>query len=166
MRPISLVFTTGDDAFQQFIRIGTWSATSHVGIGLGNWILHADDAGVVLEPKDFLFRQQQQRRVAEYSIIPNVRGGLDEALTHIGKRYDYPGVVRVGFLRLLKLLGSPLHRSLGSVPDDAHVCSAFVMLLDREGQRIPEWRGMNRAGCTPADLLGVAETGPSFLRIG
>ena len=159
-----LVFTAGFDPFQVFINIGTGSPASHAALGIGDQLLHAYEDGVILEPRSAWFGKMQQRLVAEFLILPDIEDGLDLAFAQIGKRYDAAGVIRAIIARLLRLTMSPI-RNLGPAPMNAHTCAAFVMLVDPYGQRIPEWRDLDRTTIVPADLMALASMGPSFQRV-
>jgi hypothetical protein len=162
IRP-SLVFTTGADPYQFLIKIGTRSLATHTAIGLGDQLLHAYEIGVVCEPRDYWFGEMQQGLVAEYAILPDVTAGVRLALQHVGKKYDVAGAFKIGVLRALRAMGSPI-QSLGPLSDEAHTCACFAMLMDPYGQQIPEWRGISREAVVPADLLRAAD-GPSFQRV-
>jgi len=159
-----LVFTTGVDPFQLLINVGTCSIAGHAAIGLGDALLHAHEDGVLIEPRSVWLGKERQRLVAEFLILPNVDDGIAFALSQIGKGYDNPGVIRAAIFRILKLTLSPI-QYLGPAPMNRHTCAAFAMLIDPYGQRIPEWRGLDRATVVPADLLSLASMGPSFQRV-
>jgi hypothetical protein len=159
-----LVFTTGVDPYQLLIKVGTRSPATHVAIGLGDHLLHAYEVGVVVEPRDYWFGDEmQQQLIAEFVVLPDVSVGLHHAWQKIGQKYDVAGAFKIGLLRALRALGSPV-RSLGKVADDAHTCACFAMLLDTNGLQIPEWRGIDRELVVPGDLLNVCD-GPSFARV-
>lgn len=161
----TLVFTGARepllDPFQLFVNVGTWSPASHAAIGLGDWLLHVHDAGVVHEPRS-AWLDSGQRLIAEYAVLPDVRAGLVERFSHLGDRYAFFEVAKITALRLMHLLAFPV-RSLGPVARGSHTCAEFVMGLDPSGLIVPEWRSINRASVVPADLL--AAMGPSFRRI-
>jgi hypothetical protein len=162
-----LVFTSDSTPFGLLIRAGSFSAASHVAIGLGDEngpLLHAYEPGVILEPRERWFgAPNNQRFIAEYKILPDVSEGLRECFTQIGKPYDGVGALKIAVLRGLQLFGSPI-QSLGPDSKTAFTCAHFVMLLDPLGRRIPEWRLLNRETLAPGDVLRVAD-GPSFRRV-
>lgn len=165
--PVRLLFTTGPDWYQAAIRLTTLSPASHAAVAIGEHgeqILHAIEKGVRLEPRSDWLIKEKQRVVAEYLVQPDVSDGVRNMLAHVGERYDLPGVVRIGLIRMFNLFGSPVHY-FGPMSNIAHTCARFVMLLDPLGHRIPEWRHIDRESVTPSDLLRAAEGGPSFLRI-
>lgn len=159
-----LVFTTGIDPFQLLINFGTYSAAGHAALGLGDQLLHAYEDGVMLEPRDAWFGKKRQRLIAEFLILPDVSGGIDLALSQIGKGYDVAGVIRAMVSRLLRLTLSPI-QNFGPASMNVHTCAAFVMLIDPYGSRIPEWCGLDRTTIVPGDLLTLASVGPSFQRV-
>lgn len=155
----TLVFTTGLDPFQVLINVSTLSEAGHVAIGLGDHLLHAYEKGVVYEPREVWFTGKRQRLVRELEILPDVSEGVARCMQHIGEPYDVGGVLRTALRILLSRLQSPVVvRPNARI--SSHTCASFAMLLDPEGARIPEWRGVHRGTVTPADLLEVA--GPSF----
>lgn len=161
-----LVFTAGDDPYGLVIRAGSLSSISHVAIGLGGDggpLLHAYEAGVTLEPRSKWFGELKQRLVAEFIILPDVSDGLRVCLSQVGKPYDVVGALKIGVLRALQIFGSPI-QSLGKGNRRAFTCTHFVMQLDPDGCRIPEWRLIDYDRVVPADLFHVAG-GPSFRRI-
>jgi hypothetical protein len=164
--PISVVFTTGFDPYQLLIKLGTGCSASHAAIGIGDQLLHAYEDGVVLEPRTRWFgKEMDQKLVAEFLVLQDVGAGVREALQHIGKPYDVFGAFKIGILMALKAMGSPIDRFGGEVPNDAHTCACFTMLLDPGGVVIPEWRGIDRGTVVPRDLLEAAVGGASFLRV-
>jgi hypothetical protein len=84
-----------------------------------------------------------------------------EAIHNIGKRGFFGGAAQIAIIRALQICGSPLQYL---VPSNERTCARFAMTLDRTGDLIPEWRGINRRSVVPADLLEAAENGPSFRR--
>lgn len=161
-----LVFTAGNDPFGLLIRVGSLSTISHAAIGLGGDdgpLLHAYEAGVVLEPRARWFGTLKQRLVAEYVILPDVSDGLQTCMAQVGKPYDVIGAIKIGVLRMLRIFGSPV-QDLGPDTVKAFTCAHFVMLLDPHGRRIPEWQLLDREAVVPGDLLRVA-AGPSFRRV-
>ena len=156
----TIVFTTGWDPFQALINLGTFSRAGHAAIGIGDHLLHAYEPGVVWGSRDTWFTGKHQRLIAEYEILPDVSEGIEDCASRIGEPYDVVGVFRAALWIMLRRLCSPL-RHVGTASAASHTCSSFVMLLDPNGDRIPEWRSINRAVVTPADLLLAAE-GPSF----
>jgi hypothetical protein len=164
--PTRLIFSTGDDWYQVLIRNFTLSPASHVMLGLGekgDHILHSMERGVQLESRERWFRQENQRLVAEYLIVPDVSEGVRDAFSYIGEKYDVPGVAKATVLRAFNLLRSPLYWTT-PIADRAQTCSRFVMLIDPFNVKIPEWRHINRERVAPSDLLQVA-AGPSFMRL-
>lgn len=135
-----------------------------IGLGRnGEKFLHACKDGVVLEDRQYRLHNKKQRVVAEYLILPDVSDGVREALTYVGEQYDYPGLVRGSFLRIIALFASPLS-SFGVKKDREQFCTRFIMLIDPLGEKIPEWRYINREQVSPMDLLFAAQ-GSSFKRI-
>ena len=161
--PVSLVFTTGADPFQFFIKVGTRSPATHAAIGVGDKLLHAYEDGVKLDPRSAWFGDDRQALIAEFMIVPDVSQGVQLAAQHIGRPYDVVGIVKAALLRGLAFCASPV-QSFGPATDNAHVCASFAMLLDPYGIQIPEWRAIDRANVSPADLLAAAR-GPSFRRV-
>jgi len=165
--PVRLLFTGGGDVDQTIIRIGTRSPASHAAIAFGHdgeQLLHAYEKGVMLEPRSaWLASGDGQWIVAEYLILPDVTDGFDRMFRLVGERYDLPGAYRIGVLRLLQILGSPIY-NLGRTPDHAHTCARLIMLLDPLGAKIPEWHHIDIETVVPGDLLQAA-AGPSFLRL-
>jgi len=160
--PITLVFTTGDDLFQGLIGLHTESRATHVAIGLGAELLHAQENGVCLDPRGYWFGTRKQKLVAEFAILPDVTDGASRALSHVGERFGWFYVFKAGLLRRL----APLLRSLGLDPVYQQSCTQLVLQLDPQGERIVEWQGLwPRAALAPSDLLEVASWGPSFRRI-
>ena len=160
----TLVFTSGSDPFQLLVSAVSLSPASHAAIGLGDHLLHVHEKGVVYEPRFDWFAHKRQRLVAEFEILPDVQRGLAIAFSCLGDRYDYGGVARLGLHLMLCAAFSPLQGHLGSPPCNAHTCAAFVMLLDPDSSRIPEWDHLNRSTVLPVDLLRAALNGPSFSR--
>ena len=159
----TIVFTTGWDPFQVLINLSTFSEAGHAAIGMGDMLLHAYEPGVVYEPRERWFTKKRQRLIAEYEILPDVADGLAQCFARSGEPYDVRGVLRTAVTLMLQRLGSPLQPAWRANPA-AHTCAAFVMLLDPHGERIPEWRALNRAVVTPADLVLMAQ-GPSFRQV-
>lgn len=160
----TLVFTTGIDSFQFLVNFATLSPAAHTAIGLGDHLLHANDRGVVLEPRIDWFTRKRQRLVGEFEIVPDVRHGVQRCLGRLGEGYDFPGIVRLTVMIALRHLRSSIGR-VGWAPGSAHTCSSFAMLLDPHGDLIPEWRDLDRASVMPVDLLGRAHSGPSFRKL-
>ena len=160
--PVRLVFTMGWDPFQLLINVSTRSTAAHVAIGLGDHLLHAYEPGITLEPREEYLEKREQKLVAEYNVLPYVDDHVRAALVHIGQRGFWLGVFQVGFIRALRLCGSPLSHLFSS---NERTCARFAMLLDPRGDRIPEWQGIHRHAVVPADLLVAAEAGPSFERV-
>jgi hypothetical protein len=157
----TIIFSTGDDWFSWLVRTVTLSDVGHVSIGLGDHMLHARDCGVVVEPRSNWFLDRAQRHVAEFEIVPDVSRNILRCLSHVGEPYDKPGLLRVG-------LGIALRRSLSLLkpwPADpgSHTCAAFAMMIDPDGELIPEWRDIARRDAVPSDLYGAM--GSSFRRI-
>lgn len=161
-RPLSLVFTTGLDPFQALIGIVGNSIAAHVAIGIDDQLLHAYEPGIVLEPREAYFENKEQHLVAEYAILPDVDDGLREALQHVGKRGFALGAAQIAIVRALQICGSPLQHL---IPTNERTCARFVMMLDRTGDKIPEWKSVRRRAVVPGDLLSVAESGASFQRL-
>lgn len=159
--PVRLVFTTGDDAFQNAIRASTKSDATHAALALGDGqtLLHAYEDGVRVDSRA-RWLAKGQRIVAEYQILPDVTDGVFAAMQHVGKRYDVLHVFKIAVMRLFRAtrLGRP-------EDDDAFTCARFVMTVDPDGEAIPEWRMLSPEDVVPADLLAMAEGGPSFHRI-
>jgi hypothetical protein len=130
----------------------------------GEKFLHTYEDGVVLEDRDYWLKKEKQRIVAEYVIVPDVSNGVLEALTYVGEKYDVPGILRGGLIRVFGLLASPIY-SFGTITYRAQTCSRFVMLIDPLGEKIHEWRYVNREHVSPGDLLVATTAGPSFRRI-
>lgn len=159
--PVTLVFTTGRDPFQWLINLSTKSPATHAALGVGDYLLHAYEPGVMLEPRDEWLGKQKQTLVAEFQILPDVTDGVETAMTHVGKKYDVAHVFKIGLLRLLR----PALWSLGPDAADKFTCARFVTLIDPDGEVIPEWRDLWREALVPADLLDRALVGPSFHRL-
>jgi hypothetical protein len=159
--PVTLVFTTGFDPFQVLINLSTKSPATHAALGVGDHLLHAYEPGVMLEPREEWLGKQEQRLVAEFQILPDVTYGVEQAMTHVGKKYDVAHVFKIGLLRLLR----PALWSLGPDAADKFTCARFVTTIDPYGELIPEWRDLWHEALVPADLLDAALTGPSFLRV-
>lgn len=155
----TLVFTKAWDWFQVLVNISTTSPASHVGIGLGDALLHVDARGVVLEHRLAYMIRKRQHVVSEVEILPDVSDGLDHCLSQVGRPYDYPGILRTAIGIALDRMKSPLRGLDFSPSSGSYTCAGFVMLLDPDG-RIPEWKTVNRSTATPADLLSAI--GPSF----
>lgn len=156
----TLVFTAGWDPFQVLINITTFSRATHVAIGLGPDLLHAYEPGVKLDSRQWWFNKKHQRLVAEYEILPDISPGLYECLAHLGEPYDTVGVLRTAAKIILQRMQSPI-QTTGSAAALSHTCASFVTLLDPYGERIPEWRNLDRGTVTPADLISRC-LGPSF----
>lgn len=156
----TLVFTSGLDPFQILINLGTFSRAGHAAIGIGDQLLHAYEPGVVIEPRERWLTRKRQRLLAEFEILPDVSQGLLECAQRVGEPYDVLGAFRIALWVTLKRMWSPV-QNLGPASKTSHTCASFVMLLDPCGEHIPEWRRLDRAIVTPADLLLAAE-GPSF----
>lgn len=154
------MFTTGWDPFQVLINVGTFSRAGHAAIGVGDMLLHAYEKGVVYEPREQWFTSKKQRLVAEVEIVPDVSLGLRECFSRVGEPYDVVGVFRAALAITMRRFVSSI-QWFGPASRDSHTCAAFVMLLDPDGARIPEWRALDRAIVTPADLLAMT-SGPSF----
>lgn len=165
---VRLVFTTAPSVDQLLIGYSTFSQATHVAIGLGpygEWLLHAVDDGVVLEPRSaWLGPPKNQRIVAEFLVLPNVDDGVRQALMHVGERYDTAGLVFVAMRRLMALFAGIL-QDYERTPTRAQICTRFSMLLDTSGTKIPEWRHLDPEYVSPGDLLRVAIQGPSFRRL-
>lgn len=159
--PVTLVFTTGRDAFQMLVASTTKSKATHAAIGLGDQLLHAYENGVLLESRDEWLGKREQKLVAEFEILPDVSEGVGQALAHVGEKYDVAHVFKAWILRLL----SPAIRSLGPDSRNKFTCARFVTLIDPHGDRIPEWRYLWREALAPVDLLDAAMWGPSFRRL-
>ncbi len=162
--PVRLLFTTGDDPFQNAIRKGTRSNATHAALALGHhgeMLLHAYEDGVQLDPRERWLGQERQRLIAEYQILPDVTDGVFHAMSHVGKRYDVLHVAKIVVMRLFRLvrLGRP-------ETNDAFTCARFVMMIDPHGDVIDEWKGVNPEAVVPVDLLDVADHGESFYRVG
>ena len=157
----TLVFTTGRDAFQALVAKTTQSVATHAAIGLGDQLLHAYEDGVMLDSRDAWFTTRKQLLVAEFAIVPNVDDGIDQALQHVGQKYDAMHVIKAWLLRTLW----PFVRSLGPDRHDRFTCARFVTLIDPNGERIPEWRYLWHEALAPADLLECALWGVSFRRM-
>ncbi len=162
--PVRLIFTTGDDAFQNVIRTTTRSPATHAALALGDHgetLLHAYEDGVQIDSRDRWLGEKGQVLVAEYRILPDVTDGVASAMAHVGKRYDVLHVVKIAVMRVLRLV------RLGKPEDnDAFTCARFVMVaIDPAGTQIPEWNTIPRDAAVPADLLAAAEAGPSFYRL-
>lgn len=159
MRP-TLVFTAGDDWFELLVRFGTFCPASHAAIGIGPNLLHVHDAGVVLEPRE-RWLKDDQRLIAEFEILPDVRWEITKLGPQLGRPYDLAGALGIAARRGLRAIGSPLGQILTVAPK--RTCAAFVMQIDPCGFKIPEWRNLRLDVVAPADLLRA--TGPSFRRI-
>lgn len=163
--PVSLVFTMGWDPLQLLINTSTQSVAAHVALGLGEkgeYLLHAYEPGIVLEPRQQYLDRQKQNLVAEYRILPDVREGLAGALAQVGKRGFFPGMAQIALIRALRITGSPL---AGLIPSNERTCARFAMSIDRKGACIPEWRRIHRSSVSPGDLLAAAQEGSSFSRV-
>jgi hypothetical protein len=156
------VFTTGLDPFQALIGAVGNSLAAHVALGFDGQLLHAYEPGIVLEPRTTYFDTCGQHLVAEYAILPDVDDGFVEALTHVGKRGFLLGATQIAIVRALRLCGSPLQHF---IPTNERTCARFAMTVDRTGDRIPEWRNLDRRAVVPGDLLAIADVGPSFQRL-
>ena len=160
-RPVSLVFTTGNDWFQTLIELHTGSSATHVAIGIGNQLLHSHEDGVVLEPRSYWFGKRKQKLIAEFQILVDVDDGIRGVLRHVGKGFGVAHVLKAGLLRKL----TPWVRSLGPDSTDRLSCTQLVAMIDPHGEHIPEWRYLWREGLAPVDLLEVAAWSPRFRRI-
>ena len=138
------------------------SLAAHVAIGIDDQLLHAYEPGIILEPRDDYMTKSKQYLVAEYAILPDVSDGLDSAIRTIGKGGFFGGMAQIAIIRALRLTGSPLQRL---IPSNERTCARFVMTLDRDGSRIPEWRDVDKRAVAPGDLLMAAKTGPSFMQV-
>jgi hypothetical protein len=160
--PVTILFTTGPDAFQRLVARSTKSVATHAALGLGDQLLHAYEEGVILEPRDRWFGEMKQKLIAEFEILPDVSDGVANAMQHVGKKYDGIHIVKAGFLRLFH----PTFASLGKTwRKDRFTCAQFVTTIDPYGEKIPEWRHLWRAALAPSDLLEAALWGPSFARV-
>jgi len=158
-----LLFTGGDDAFSVLVRGWTGSYATHAAIVIGDQVLHAVGKGVILEMRSALRTRYGYYDVAELEVLPDVSEGLRLASAQVGRRYDNLDVAsRLLFVALRGLLPWTARRAVNT--PGAWTCARFCMLLDPIGDRIPEWRHVDRTSVTPVDLLAVA--GPSFRRVG
>ncbi len=158
----TLVFSSGTGWFHLAVQWATLSRIDHVCIGIGDFLLHARDAGVVIEPRASWFIDGKQKFQGEFEIVPDVSQGLAEAARHVGQPYDHLGIGRallgIVWNRGLSAFTLPLGTNTG-----AQTCSTLALMLDPDG-RIPEWRGLARGAASPVDLYRTM-SGPSFRRI-
>lgn len=155
----------GWDPVQLLINASTQSIAAHVALGLGErgeYLLHAYEPGIVLEPREKYLTEQGQTLVAEYRIIPDVSEGLAEALQQVGKRGFFTGMMQIALIRALRITGSPL---AGLIRSNERTCARFASSIDRTGACIPEWRRLHRHSVSPGDLLAAARSGPSFFKL-
>lgn len=155
MRP-TLLFTTTNTPISRLIRWVMGSRASHTAIGL-LWedvpvVVEATTGGVKNTPRALWAKDHIV--IAEYSFKPGVVVDLSEAITGLGRAYDYVGLL--GYL--VVLLGRRLGRKLKNpfAREAGLVCSEFVLCLDKEGS-IPEWKGLDPEATTPEDLLQICE---------
>jgi hypothetical protein len=157
----------------RYVPFARWSPASHVALSLSDNgpLIHARGArkdgktGVVVQSRDE-WASIGNYTVAEYRVVPDVSYGLqNRVLPAVGQRafgYDLIGVR--GVQRAVDVLTWPWTLKLRGVGNRI-ICSQLVMLLDPTGVSIPEWRKLDYGTVDPADLLDVAKTGPSFVRI-
>lgn len=143
----------------------TRSRASHVLIRtpvLGcDCFIHATVGGVKITPAARYMRGREV--VAEFRIMRKLDSGITHAMSHVGARYDYAGIL--GFLWVVlawrlfrKRIKNPLASPTGVV------CSEFVLELNH-GKQIPEWLGLDPERTHPQHLLEIAERGGSFVRV-
>lgn len=154
--PTVLVLAS-DRPVARAIRWATRGPASHVAIGLGAGVLHAQGHGVMLETRSAL-EGDGYKRLAEYLVLRDVRPGLTHALSQHGKPYD------VG--DLLGWLVRPRRRRMlldGNRP--RWTCVRLVLALDPDRTRIPEWASLDPGLTTPTDLWRSMEGATSFHRL-
>ena len=156
---MQLLFTTTGSWISRLIRKLTSSSVSHSALGL-EWggvpvILEADWNGVVLKVRSVW--ETQVKVIAEYEVLPRLE--LNRALSHIGARYDYRGLLGFLWVLVAKRLGKRLNNKLAS--SKAMICSEFIVRL---GQGVIEgWGQFDPETTSPADLHSWCETASSLL---
>jgi len=162
---VTLVFSTDSSFVARAIRFFTRSRCSHVMIGLElegiPVLLHSTAGGVQVTPRRLWFKSN--RMVDEYRIRPEV--DVRAAAEKLGQRYDYVALIGYALLivawRWFRVKVKNVLASPGAV-----VCSEFVLELDRGGDLIVEWRGLDPERTHAQDLLAICERSPgSFERV-
>jgi len=137
---MKLLFTRRRHIGSWFIRFVTWSEYSHVDIVLHDQFLIGAIApdGVVLHNMDDRLAMASKALVMELP-VQSLDDAKNFALSQIGKRYDWLGVIGIG-----------LHRNWQE--DDKWSCAELAaMALNAGGQRPFDSKFHNRI--TPQDLL-------------
>ena len=160
MVEVTILFSTTTFWLSRLIRFFTRSPVSHAAVcvrtpSLPPMILQAEIGGV-----QALVRgkwEKSNKIVREFRVLLPV--DVSHACEHLGDRYDYVGLL--GYIPVLlgRWLGRKIKNPLAA--SRALICSEFVLHLDHDGQ-IPEWRGLDLEGTTPADLFVICSKGVSF----
>lgn len=156
--PAQLLFISANDPLSLCIRVASgFSRASHAALAVGSrgqWILHAIEEGVRLEPLDDYLTSSRSTIHARFLVLPDVRSGIARGLALIGQPYDFREIV----LRVLSLV-SPIaaQRRLWPIRYDAWTCARYGLHLLRD--HVPEWQTLP-AWVMPQDLLD--RVGPSF----
>jgi hypothetical protein len=165
--PIRLLFLTGEDWFSVGIRAFTRGLPSHVALAFGpdgSQVVHAVSKGVRVEAREQLYTKYLFYDVAEFGVVPDVRAGLQTALTQVGKPYDKGEIYSRLINKVVRVACPWVPEAAAS--DGEWTCARFAMLLDPLGARIPEWRALDPKTVTPVELLRATEGGlGSFRRI-
>ena len=144
MGNISVIFRSSNTLFSAAIRGLTWSRWSHVGILLGDQVIHADALrGVVIDPLSSFLVSASRHEIVDFA-VQDPDTAIKSALNELGKPYDYTAIF--GFL---------VHRDWQE--DDSWFCSEFVAyVLNKSGTLF--FRPERRGRITPEHLWMIEPT--------
>lgn len=162
---LRIIFTEAPGCVSGLIRWFTGGRASHVGIQFDeDRVLHADKGGVQISTMQ-QFLAGGRKILAVYEPKPEQEHLLDlqNALSHVGDKYDYDGligyIVPVLSWRWFRVkLGNPLSDK------QQWVCSEFVAAGLDPRRRIPEFRGADGT-VSPALLMRRMSRGKTFTRV-
>jgi hypothetical protein len=159
---VTLIFATTTAFLSRVIRWFTRSKASHALLGAEMdgvaVILEATTGGVRIFPRKRWERSHVV--VGEYLFKPDMSGGLRHAIEHVGDKYDYLGLVGFMFVVVARWLGRKIKNPLAS--PSREVCSEFVLQVDPQRVKIPEWQGLDPETTDPEDLWRLCRLGQSF----
>lgn len=162
---ITLIFSTGSSFASRLIRWVTRSPVSHVSLGI-EWygyplVLEASLGGVI--PKSRVKWERSNKIVKEYLLDNVVSEDLSEVVGSLNQKYDYIGLLGYIPVLLYRWLGKRIKNPLSSAK--SVVCSEFVLSLDPDRDKIPEWKDLDPETTTPKDLFDICLNNGRFKEI-
>lgn len=159
--PIRIGFSASRGLLGRFVRWFTRSPINHTWIAVRSMglelIIHSTVGGVQVDLRDKW--EKRNRVVEEYRVIPDVTEGFHKAMSYLGDRYDYLGLLGFVPYYIGRWFGRKVKNPWASTR--AVVCSELIVRL-RAGGKLPEWDSLDPESTAPSDLLEACQNSEHF----